>query len=268
MKIAQLFEDDQEPLMITILRNAMEKGKQVRVYYKGDGGLVKTIEWDPPAEARKHRASDTMPGNGASSFKTVDDRWVVIGDHNLEKLVLSKRVDKDGVEHLTLKQEAGRPIKEGMNAGREWVDKLDAEFKAIVTGAGWMLKRPPTYGLENGYFGGTLRATASAKRSLLNIYEQRVLIMKMLARKFIALNKDGISVTVAPYNVARNTSALTVQAHTTVEDIIDTLEDGIFVKVDGTAFDAYWSVAIPKDIVDHVTTEFSKALTGTQDADE
>lgn len=267
MKIAQLFEDDSEPLMITILRNAMAKGKQVRVYYRGDGGLVKTIEWDPPAKRQLSNGPESASGNGATSFKTEDGRWVVIGDHNLEKLMLSKRVDKDGVEHLTLKQVAG-PVREGMSDGRDWINKLDAEFKAIVTGAGWMLKRPPTYGLENGYFGGTLRATASAKRSLLNITEQRTLIMKMLARKFIALSKDGVSVTVAPFNVQRNRSALTIQPHTTVDDIIDTMTDGMFLKIDGTAFDAYWSVSIPKDIVDHITAEFSKALTRKQDADE
>jgi len=133
MKISQLFEDDQEPLMITILRNAMEKGKQVRVYYRGDGGLVKTIEWDPPAPLRNQgNGTETRVGNGASSFKTVDDRWVVIGDHNLEKLVLTKREER-GVEVLTLKQEAGRTVKEGMSDGRDWINKTDAEFKAVIT---------------------------------------------------------------------------------------------------------------------------------------
>lgn len=261
MKLSQLLENEGEPLLTTILRKALARGKQVRVYYKGDGGVVKDIEWDPPAKASRRHASSDFVGNGASSFKLIDDRWVVIGDHNLEKLETTTRVGDGGREIIVAKERPRAPVAEGMMDGRDWINARDAEFKKIISDAGWVLKRQPSYGLENGYFGGTIHATAAAKRSLLNLTEQRQLLMKLLARKFIALAKEGATVIVAPYNVGRSAPSLTVLPHTTVEDIIDSMQDGVVIKLDGSAFDSYWQVSVPKDIVDHVSNEFANALT-------
>jgi hypothetical protein len=265
MKISEITDyNPDEPIVLPIMRNAIKKGLEVRVYYKGDGGIVKDIEWDPPAKARaqayRGNGPETREGNGASSFKTVDGRWVVIGDHNLEKLKMHKRTDRDGKVSLTLKADVGRArTDEGMNDGRNWVDTLSNDFMKIIHGAGWMLNKGPTYGLEHGYFGGTMRASASAKRSMLTLEEQRKLLMKMIAKKLIEVAKMT-SVTVAPYNVKRNAGALQIRPHTTIADMIDSWEDGMYVKMDGTAFDMYWSIRIPKDIVDHVSDEFAKVI--------
>ena len=272
MRVQHLLEDDAEPLLTTILRKALEKGKEVRVYYKGNGGKVKDIEWDPPAKTAKigRDSPEVEKGNGATSFKLKDGNWVVIGDHNIDKLKTSTRTNKDGSEVITAK---APPIVEGMMDGRDWIDARWAEFKKIVTDAGWMISNKPSYGLENGYFGGTFRASAAAKRSLLNLTEQRHLIMKMLARRFIKLASEGLNVVVSPNAIGGNGGAsssrrLNVRPETQIVLIIDALEDGMYIKMDGSAFDAYWTVSVPKHIVDHTTDAFAKALTKARHEDE
>jgi hypothetical protein len=97
MKVLELFEDDrlpdEAPFVLTVMRNLLKKGTEVRFYYKGDGGIVKFIEWDPP---------QNPGGNGATSVKLEDNRWIVINDKNLEKLQLRQKKSHSGAEWFTL----------------------------------------------------------------------------------------------------------------------------------------------------------------------
>jgi hypothetical protein len=108
MRVSELFEDedrlpDEAPLVLTIMKNLLKKGVEVRVYYKGDGGQIQTLEWDPPGK------SSGLNGVGASSFLLMDGRWIVMNDNNLDKQKLHQQKSNTGKEWFTLSNSPNTP---------------------------------------------------------------------------------------------------------------------------------------------------------------
>lgn len=96
MKVNELFEDrlpEEAPFVLTVMQNLLKKGTEVRVYYKGDGGIIKRIEWDPPAP---------NVAGGLGAILLTDDRWIVINDANLDKLKLRQKKSLAGAQWFTL----------------------------------------------------------------------------------------------------------------------------------------------------------------------
>lgn len=281
MKLSDLFETDnplpdEAPLVLTLINNLLKKGTEVRVYYKGDGGKMVDLEWDAPSEAAKHRASDTAPGNGASSFKLEDGRWVVIGDQNLEKLKLFKstRSSFSNKELFTLRAPSVDEARTGLGLEQHrsimvretmaWIHTTDLEFKDIIKNAGWRLNREPTAGLDGGYFGGTLQTTAAAKRSLIPLGEQHDMVMKLIIKKLLHYVKEGHRVSATPYA----THAM-AKRHLTTKDTVDSVLDmvkdqGAYISMDGSKFDMYWHISLPEGIKDRYEAARIKLMGGDQ----
>jgi hypothetical protein len=273
MKLSDLFEDDafpdEAPLVLTLINNLLKKGTEVRVYYRGDGGSMVNLEWDPPAQ---------HGGNGATSFKLEDGRYMTIRDDNLDKLKLikSRRSSFSGVNMFTLRAPNVDEGRTGMGSEQHrstvvretmaWINMVDLEFKDLIKGAGWRLSKAPTAGLDGGYFGGTLQATASSKRALISLHEQREMMMKLIIKKLLHYVKEGHRVSATPYAThAMAKRHLTTKD--TVADVLDMVEDqGSFISMDGAKFDMYWHISLPQGIRDRYEAATRK-LMGDSDED-
>lgn len=87
MKIAQLLESTDEPILLDIIRNLIAKGETVKVFYRGDGGTVTKVKWE----------TNGRFDGGTSFFScgTASPTVVAIADSNLEKLKFVKVETQD-----------------------------------------------------------------------------------------------------------------------------------------------------------------------------
>lgn len=165
MKVFQLLENDQEPLITTILQNALAKGKAVEVYYNNNGGRVASIDWES-SEPPDHP-------DGITFFQLAADnhRWVGISDHNIERLEVVKQVN-NGTEVLVLKQKFTlahngldeQSLQEKVKGKPpEWAAGEQAALRELVHNFGFQLltlkpERSDTMkGTNDMYIGGELK---------------------------------------------------------------------------------------------------------------
>jgi hypothetical protein len=85
MRVSELFEDegrlpDEAPFVLTIIKNLLKKGTEVRVYYKGEGGQIEGLEWVPSTVGTIMGYSVFELSYGLGSM--------TINDVNLDKLKL------------------------------------------------------------------------------------------------------------------------------------------------------------------------------------
>jgi hypothetical protein len=233
MKLYEITDLD-EPLTIGIIRKALEDGKPVWVNYKGDGGQLISVE---------HRKQETnfSFGGGAvgylGSFRLPDKVL-----DTLELRPITRIIDGKPTKTLALREPH---MFEARNISRDWIDKADREFRQIIKDAGWQLRKPVRYGLDAGYFGGNIFAGRSISNEVLSYHDQQAMLMKMLAKKLIEYAKAGQIVTHGP-----SYEDYSVGKYDTVDDLAFKMATSLYsVRLDGRAFDHFWKVSVPADIV-------------------
>jgi hypothetical protein len=245
MKVSQIFEheddDENEPLVLTILRNYLDKGGQVRVYYRGQGGITSDINWF--TKGGEH-AMFTLPADGA-------DRFLHVPRHDLEKMHVEKIAILPGShgkkEALVLRMPR---LNEATSASAAWSSSTWAEFKKLITGAGWLISRSPVNGLDHVTFGGVFKPSAALLRDeLISLPTHVTWLLKVLARKLMALADQGLTVRIAPYKspFSSQRESYEVHANDSFDRVVDRLSRGMTLE-SKQRFELFWSVSVPADI--------------------
>jgi len=133
---------------------------------------------------------------------------------------------------------------------RKWTNELAADFAKIAKDCGWRLYGKSEYTVEGAVLGGTFRADQEARDTndsdVMPFYDQRRLLLKMLAVKLKALMDSGLTVHAGGYRVGpRMNPALTVNQ---LSGVLSTEIPS--TQFDGSAFELYFVVSVPKSIKD------------------
>lgn len=250
MKLSDLFETaelpEDAPMVLTIMNNLLKKDIEVRVYYRGDGGRIDSLTWDPTTGS-----AFMIRNSWLKAIKVTDDQ--------LEKMKLfqSKRSSFSNRDMFTLRvPQVDEATGDARQARMDWINSVDAEFKALIKEAGWRQNREPKPALENATFGGTIYAPKSAQNGVLPMHVQREMVTKLIIKKLLDYAKQGHLVSATPYSISAMARRY-LTADDTVDDVIEMLKDqGEVISMDGNKFEMYWSISIPKDLNDAYEAEF------------
>lgn len=244
MKVRQLLENEEEPIALTIMRRAISKGEPVRMYWRGDGGIVTRILWD---------CNNDQLNTGLATFYIRDDghdRPIYISGLNLDAMILKKRAAFGGAP-ASLVFKKPEAIDEA-KAPPEWAAAEQAEFNQFVKQFGFQLTtRLPDKGNLDGdaAIGGKLKDLD--KDELLGKEHRLQALKKALAGYLLKKAKEDRMVKIFKATWW-NTSLRYIHAEDDIRAAERAVNDVVYYQTDRYDHDGrkklaiHWAISPPK----------------------